>query len=186
MLMSDCVVNAAVFLGLDDVVNAIENNQNEVPEETQKAIDLLVKCGNLVICEVAESYVPMKKIEPITSKNKIIDLGKLSRKVIDIYSLKLGAQRVKFKQLAEGLMVENDGEYNIEYSYSPSMAVLRGEIESPGNKLSERIAGYGMACEYCLISGMTDDAVLWDKRFKDALDSISDKHEKVIYRRKWE
>ena len=35
-------------------------------------------------------------------------------------------------------------------------------------KIDARVIGYGIAAEYCIINGL-DDALLWDKRYKDAL-----------------
>lgn len=185
--MRECVSNAALFLQLDDVSAALDDGEEtSIGEDTQKIIELLVKCGNLVLSEVAADFLPLKKIDKIISKNGQIAYGDLSKKAVDIFAVKLKGKNMSFRTFYDCIAVRLDGEYTVEYSYEPAKLVLSGESDYACGRLSARTVGYGIACEYCIINGMTDEALLWDKRYKDSLTlSASPKNERRVKARRW-
>ena len=92
---------------------------------------------------------------------------------------------VSYKSYFDRITLAAPGKYTIEYSYAPG--TLDVEDDSPySERVPARVLAYGAACEYCIISGMTDEAVLWDKRFKDALGIAAlKKSEKRVPKRRW-
>ena len=92
---------------------------------------------------------------------------------------------VPVREYFDRILVPKKGRYEVEYSYMPQSVGLDDEIPYT-ERLGARAIGYGTACEYCIISGMTDDAVLWDKRYKDALHlAETGKTDKRVKPRRW-
>ncbi|MEG1499857.1 MAG: hypothetical protein RR400_02170 [Clostridia bacterium] len=138
-------------------------------EEEKKEIDRLVKCLNLVVSEIAEEFFPLKKIEKIKSVDGVILFSSFSCPVFSVVSIHDSCGRkMKFKTFPDHIKVD-DGEMEICFEYKPKIIDINGEIENFYGKVSERIFAYGVAMEFCLISSMADEAMLFDKRFKDSL-----------------
>ena len=57
----------------------------------------------------------------------------------------------------------------ILYSYTPPEKALDGESDYA--TLSTRLFGYGMAMNYALIMGLYEEASVWDKKYKEALEA---------------
>lgn len=185
--MRDCVLTAAVLLQLESVVSALDESAEQGADaETAREIALLTRCGNLVLHEIASEYIPLRVSERVTVRNKRFDYSALSRKAVDIYSVKRAGKSVPFRQFYDSFTVGSDGDYTVEYSFEPLRLDLGGVSEFAGNKPSARTVAYGIACEYCLISGMSDEAVLWDKRYKDSLAvRAGAKNERKVAARVW-
>lgn len=187
MKLKTAVYYAAMFLQLDAVCAALESESEEYDGSVKDEIDRLVRCANLVIGEAASDYVPLIAREKLTAgEDGEISYSSLSKSIIDLYSVKnaYGAT-VPVKQYFDRMVLPDPGEYEIEYGYMPDKIGLDGEIPYT-ERLGARTIGYGIACEYCIISGMTDDAVLWDKRYKDALHlAETKKTEKRLRGRRW-
>ena len=187
MKLKTAVYYAAMFLQLDAVCSALESESEEYDETIKDEIDRLVRCANLIIGEAASDYVPLIVHERLTAdENGEIPYSALSKSIIDLYSVKNSAgASVPVRQYFDRMVLPHAGEYEIEYGYMPGKIGLDGEIPFT-ERLGARAIGYGIACEYCIISGMTDDAVLWDKRYKDALHlAETKKTEKRLPGRRW-
>ena len=54
------------------------------------------------------------------------------------------------------------------------------------NGLSARVLAYGTASEYLLVEGLSEDAEIWEDRFKRSLFMLSRKKgEHIMPRRRW-
>ena len=183
--MKNAVYNGAMFLQLDAVCESIEN-KTEPDDDTEKEINLLVRCANLVLGEIVGCYLPLKKTEKVISDDGYVFYDELSKPIIDVYSVKNSSgEKIRFYEYFDRVKVGEVGEFEIEYSYSLNSLLLDDDLPFKSERISERIIAYGIACEYCIISGMVTEASIWQKRYYDALNGLNSKREKTIKPRGW-
>ena len=79
-----------------------------------------------------------------------------------------------------------DGSFEVCYSYIPTDKDFFDDLDFCGTKASDRVFAYGTAAEYCLVTGNYDEALMWERRYKDALMVATRKATSVILpRRRW-
>lgn len=88
MKLKTAVYYAAMFLQLDAVCTALESASTSYTGATKAEIDRLVRCANLVIGEAASDYLPLKTRETVTTDDGEIEYSKLTKSIIDVYSVK--------------------------------------------------------------------------------------------------
>lgn len=172
MEIVNIIKNACVFLQKDELLD-VEDLGGATPSNSaqQKEIGILLRCLNLVYNQIATDYIPLLKTEKITPVNGEIVLSDLSKKILDIKRIedKFG-MRVNYKLYPNKIVLTISGEVTITYSYEPEeLTALTSIMESFSEKLTERVMAYGVAMEYSFISGLHDDASIWETRFKDGL-----------------
>lgn len=162
---------AGLFLGKNDVVSALDlQNLSSASQSIQDEINLLVKCLNLAYMEVASDYIPLLYKENITLEDGKLNFSGLTKTLIDVVSLKdKDGFRLKYK-LFPSYLQTSENQVEITYSYQPTELTSVGStIESFAGKISEKVLAFGTLMEYCFISGLYEDAEIWEKRFKDSL-----------------
>ena len=60
----------------------------------------------------------------------------------------------------------------VEYEYAPDKVGLDDEICYMEKDVPVRVIAYGVAAEYCITEGDFDQAVMWHKRYTDAISDI--------------
>lgn len=172
MKISDAVYTAAVFLQLDGVCDYMSSEEfdpngykEDAGEDVRTEIDLLLRCCNLVLGELSEGDFPLKAKEKFTVTDGCIRYDDFDRKVTDIYKVEAGGKNIPFGTYYDRITLPIEGECTVTYSFAPDNAALSDLSPYKGNKPSARLTAYGIAREYCLISGMLDDAVMWSSRF---------------------
>ncbi|MCL2598368.1 MAG: hypothetical protein FWD76_00445 [Firmicutes bacterium] len=192
--IKDIIYNAAIYGQLDDVIDIIEIDglsQNESGDlvssdpsrkDTADTANRLCRCANLVLGEIASEYIPLVKTELANSLGGVIAYESLSKNLIDIVSVKQNGQSVRYKMTQDGIVAPS-GRYRIEYNFLPQKYLYKDSIDYKGAVLSTRVIAYGVITEYCIISGLTDDAVMWDKRYRDALAVVGARSEKKVKQR---
>ncbi len=185
MKLKTAIYYASMFLGLEEVSELIESGETGDDEQEHEK-ELLLRCANLVVSEIASDWVPLKVRESVVVKGGAIEYVALNKRVVDVYSItdKWG-NKVAFREFYDRIMIA-DGEYEIEYSYLPENVGIDDELPFKKNSPSERVIAYGIACEYSIISGMAEEASIFEQRFTDALSIVTKvKKEQKIKRRRW-
>lgn len=190
MKIFNAVYTAAVFLQLDALCDALSERESggdsEMPESERKEAEILVRCCNLVLHELSESYFPLIERVKAKAADGRIYYDSLPKKITDVVSVKKNGVKVFFREFFDCITVPEDGEYALEYAFEPPAVTLNDDSPFKSAKPSARLAAYGIAREYCLISGMTDDAAMWDGRFLScAQEQSRNKREKRVKRRAW-
>lgn len=180
--------NACVFLKKDELLEITELDGEDISTEAQqKEINLLFRCLNLVYNAIATDYIPLITTENIIPVNGEILFTSLSKNFLDVKRMedKYG-MRVNYKLYPDKILTIN-GEVKITYSYEPEeLEDLTSVMESFSEKVTERVMAYGVAMEYSFISGLHDDASIWEKRFKDSLQIASRKKAEMrLPNRRW-
>ena len=187
MEIKNVIKLACLFLGKDDYENlsSLGGTQTETDAET-KDLNFLLRCLNLTYQEIASDYIPLFATDTVeTSSGKIV-FSKLTKKLNEIKSVSENGFRVKYMLYPD--YIKTDAKtVDITYSYLPAeLTTLTSTLETFTNKVSEMVLAYGTAMEYCFISGLYDDATMWEKRFKDALEiKAAKKSEKKLPNRRW-
>lgn len=184
----ECISAAAEFLGLGDMASALAaGTESELSESDKKELDLLVGCAGFVVHEIASEYIPLFKKESVAAKNGFVDFSRLEKTCLDVVCVRVGNVKKRFKPVRGGIEIFGgfSGSAEMEYSFAPATAEIDESLEWGDGKVSARLVGYGIACEYCIINGMSE-AVMWDKRYKDALSAANrTKAEMRVKIRRW-
>lgn len=175
MQLKEIVELAAVLLGLQTTLDcgafALTAEESQIKQiiDANDDLKLLVRCANLVYKEVACDYLPLSTSETVFTEDGTVEYGSLSRQLLEVESITdEKGSKIKFNCFASCLSTSK-GKVTITYNYVPRSAEFFDTLDYSNNKISDRILAYGTAAEFCLISGQGQDAVVWDKRYKDAL-----------------
>ena len=180
----------AFYLQMEDVLKLPffkEDGGNTISGDTEaeKTLLQLLRCANLAINEIATDYFPLYTRETVDAVGGTIMIADLKRRLIDVRRITLNGRKVKFKSYPAVIRTVN-ARVEAEYSYMPDELTLDGETPF-GDKVGARVIAYGAAAEYCITSGLFEETVMWEKRFKDALFSAQRKqYEITVKPRVWE
>lgn len=192
MLVKDVAAQAAFLLGKDELSRYIKGRLKEddsLDETTKKEFDkeaeTLLRCYNVVENEIALDYLPLTAEETVVCDSGELPYTSFLRAPVAVLSVtdEYGNKRPftifpEYVKTCAGTAV-------VTYAYAPETKRL-DDVGEYGARASERMMAYGVACEYCLVSGLYAEAVVWDKKYKDALfcaQSASRPH--VIRSRRW-
>ena len=171
MTVKDIISYVMVNLNRDYLKEYEEKGQN-ASEQTLKGINDLVTLTNLVINELACSYIPLKKREKVTVTNGKVYYNTLSENVLKIIKFTdyLGNES-QAKQYFDYAEVDGTASY-IEYEYLPTTYGLTDVIGYQDKDISARALSYGVTAEFLLTEANFEQAVFWRKRYEDEVSSI--------------
>jgi hypothetical protein len=192
MKIRDIAELAAVLLQRHDIINTnifMQTEENALVKseiESNRDLRLLIRCVNLVAKEIACDYIPLLHTQKMTATDGKIPYTQFEKILLEIKSVKdEDGNAVRYFTLPECVAVE-DGNYEVSYAFIPRDKEFFDDMDFAGTKASDRVFAYGAAAEFCLISGMYDDALMWERRYKDALLVATRKNTEVIMpRRRW-
>jgi hypothetical protein len=171
MKVKEIVDIASFYLGLD--------------EDDAEARAALLRCANLVLNEIVCDYFPLRGETAAASVNGVVRFDALAERVLEIVSVESNGVRVKFKCFPGYLKAECSGTVKVNFSYVPEDRGENDDADVP-EKIAPRLTAYGAAAEYCLLRGMFEEAVIWEKRFRDSLAAALKKQREIrIPARAW-
>lgn len=196
MTVKDAVELAAVYLQLEDVLslsaftgtlNASSNPSITADDLTDRNVNLLIRCTSLVLGEIASDIIPLKTKQTLTSSDGRILLSSLTSKLYKIISVKKNKRKVSFRVYPSFIEVDSDdGTFEVEYNFLPSdKTALTDNIDEVGNFVDARTIAYGVASEYAYISGLFEEAKMWEEKFKNALDTKTKLKNYYLKARRW-
>lgn len=178
MTLYEITARAASLLRLGDAEDEMaahrdyELNGGEEPTLGEDA-QILIESANTVIGEIACDFLPLKCVEDVTvGEDKAIRLASLQNEICDIFALKDGSGKpVRFESFYDRLVVAKSGTYRLAYSKMPPEYRLSDTVCYTKTIISTDVIAFGTARDFCLISGRTDEANIWEQRFKAELES---------------
>lgn len=196
MTVKDAVELAAVYLQLEDVLstssftgtlNANSNPSVTADSLTTRNLNLLIRCTSLVLGRIASDLIPLIKVESVNSSSGKILYSALTSKVYKIDSVKKDGKKHSFKIYPTYILLGcDDGQFDVEYEFLPSdKTALTDNIDEVGNLVDARTIAYGVASEYAYISGLFEEAKMWEEKFKNALDTKTKLKNYAIKARRW-
>ena len=171
MTIKDLLKTASVFLNLTDATDYLGGSVQTPADGTIATVDLLTRLSNLVIAELASSYIPMSCTETVVAENGRIVFANLTNNATRILSVKNEfGQDAEFKIFPEYAKVFG-GTYTVEYEYAPSNYGVNDTVGFNA-KVTAALLGYGVAAEYCITQGRFEEAVLWRKRYTEGVERL--------------
>jgi hypothetical protein len=168
MKVREILSQAAFLLGKEELDAFFAGDESLTEGALAGEADTLLRCYNMVENEIALDYLPL-----VTEQNMDASTGKVMYTsflrtpvsitgVTDVYGEKLPYTIFPtYLQTRKGLAV-------VTYSYSPVEKMLSDESEFAA-RASKNLLAFGVAGEYCLLKGLYEEAVVWDKKYRDAL-----------------
>ena len=170
--VKEIIETCAILLQMEHVlahesISGTGGQDADAAREAERDIGILLRCLNLTVNEAATEYFPLKRTETVESNGRIA-FSALSRPPVDIYAVKIGGASAAFK-LYPSELITHAGTAEVTYSYLPEKAELFSEIEYEEGKLTARVLAYGTAAQYSLICALYEEALMWDRRYKNSI-----------------
>ncbi len=184
MTVKDIIKLVCDFVGEKEIYSKLTNGE-DLDSIEQEKVDLMVRCFNLVNQEIASDYLPLLTKEVVDCKGSILNFSTLSKDCIQIFGIK-NRFGINLRFRVFDSFVEVAGVPKVvTYSYFPSELSISSEIETPLG-VSARVYAYGVVSEYLLIYGVSEDAEIWENRYKESLFMLSRKNgEHTLPKRRW-
>lgn len=178
-MTKDILKLSSTLLGLDDVVEYLNSNQEEAPsEEVSEKINQLLVLTNYILREITKEYYPLSYEEVIFSdSNCQIFYSNFSKRVIAIKDIKNESNlSVTFNLYPEFIKVGcPNAQYFVSYNYTlESIQNINQHLTLPLG-LDYFIVCYGIASEYALSKLLYNEAEMWDNKFRNSLERIKSK-----------
>lgn len=181
MTVLECVLAAANEIGIGEEV--LRYTQGEEGGET--TVKNLVRCFNLVENELALDYLPLFVEDEFYSETGVIEFSMLTNSPIRIVKVRDAfGQDLNFTLFPSYLKTEV-GRVSVRYSYVPKEKALKDSSDFL-LYASVRLFAYGMAAEYFSACGLFEEAAVWDRKYKAAIEAAYKKRpSKKIRSRRW-
>ncbi len=174
MKVNEIIKTTATLLAREDVVDYLSNTDlvQEVEKNTLETIDLLTRLCNLVISELAEGLIVMKKEISINNLSSVTfkDLAIEPIDVIAVYDA--SGNKLNYTVSAYGLTVSTGLVAKIEYAYLPKNYGLTDTVGTFEKKVTVGVLAYGVAAEFCIVEGRFDEAVMWNERYTSSINAL--------------
>ena len=171
MKVSDIILVAAKLINEEDIIKGVTDDANAT-ETARKKTELMVTLINLVVTELAGSFVPMKKIEKFYSAERRAAFSDFSEKVLEILAV-YGAngKEINYELHPTEVSVATE-EFSVSYSYVPSAYDINGVIGYDETEVPAYVLAYGLAAEYLLTERRFTEAVAWHARYENAVKKL--------------
>jgi hypothetical protein len=185
MKIKDVVKLTALMLGREDVVGYLESDgQLTAGEDTLSTIDTMTKLVNLVISELATSYVPLTCSEEIIPTQGKVYFSKFKNNPLKVVSVSDGyGNNVNYNQYPEYMAV--DRKVVVEYEYLPKDLGIEDAFPYEERVVPSRVLAYGVCAEVCIVEANFDQAVMWHKRYVCALEELLLPKNASLKTRRW-
>lgn len=167
ILKIDEILNLGVASRLD-----VSSHTVEQAMEQDACCKTLLTCCNFVSDELYSDFALDCRSTVVEASDGFIDTSafKISKALSLVDSL---GKSVPFKRSLNGLIVKNDGKYNLTYARRPNPLMFADVIELPNSSITERIYTYGVIAEYLRITGDYLQSASWTAKLNQALAAMS-------------
>lgn len=211
MTVREIAAAAAVLLQADDVYAALtetvdtgvadatapdtEQGASDTTETTEIAgggdtidtdadVRMLVKCVNMATAELCADGFPLCVTDAHAATDGFIPISAFTRVPSAVREVVKDGARVPFSVDSRGVRVSGGGTYKVTYAAVPNDAGL-DETAETGALCDRNIAAYLTARNYCLITGRTDEASVWDQRYNAEAEKRRLTRRAALKGRKW-
>ena len=183
MTVKDVVKVQAMLLGMEEVVDYVSGKVSVTDSATKEATDIMCRCVNLTISELAGTYIPMTSSFSATKEE--IEFKDFPHSVIEIIEVTDQTGKPKkfdFTPLKiSGLKLGDI----IEYAYLPKEYGMDDEIGYTETEVPIRLLAYASSAEYSLVERAFDEAIMWRNRFVEELKTVLKPKNFKIKARRW-
>ena len=185
MKIKDIAKAVCTYLNKTEIIEYLDGTVLEPTQDVLTQVDILTRLTNLVINELACSYVPMTTLEKVTVRNGKIKIASLSKQALKINSVRdLNGNGLIFSAQGEYITTYGDA-VEVEYTYLPENYGLEDQIGYLEAEVSLAVLSFGVCAEYCLTEWRFEEAVMWRERYVTALKTFTLPENKMMKGRDW-
>ena len=168
MKVKEVIKEAAFLVGDEEVYSALESDETITDEDVRKRINSLLDCYNLILHETATEYLPIRKTAPVSGgKTEYSDLPYPAINIIGVYDER--GEAVRYKTFPAYFVAEDSAATVVYYA---------------DTRIGKRVFAYGVACEYCLITGRYAEAGNFNQKYRAGAEGSPVKKGRIIRRAK--
>ncbi len=172
MTIKEVIVDAAKILDETAFISALADESATLTDENANKKNTLLKCFNDVLFEIATEYYPLVKEESFDA-GKIL-FSAFSKTPLKVRSVFSGGENVGFALGTDYIVTEKQaGKVSVVYEYVPEEKTESDSFDYEKTPYGKTVFCYGVAAEYCLITGRFSEAANWESRFKNALTAVA-------------
>lgn len=168
MTVKEIAHDAAELLQEDDMLYYLGNSYEGLPSEDDfPEIFTLIRCVRSALAEAYNEF-PVLKSKTVAAKGRRILFSALSNKACVVRRAERDGRAIAFSTDTDGIRVPFDGEYTVYYSEAYAEGEVTSEVALSAWAGKELLA-YLSARNYCLVTGRTDAASIWDQMYLQEL-----------------
>jgi len=172
MTVKEILLSTATCLGREDVVQYLNGDSSTSDKQTLNAVSAMVSLFNMVVGELASTFIPMTKSEKVSFSNGKYAFSSLTENAVEIVGVYDDyGYEISYKIKGEYLCVDK-GSAIVTYKYLPKNYDLNDEIGYSENEVGKMTLTCGLAAEFCISEGLFNQAVMWHKRFVEGVNSL--------------
>ena len=133
---------------------------------------ILRRCANLVLAGLATNHRDCEATQVFNVRD-----GKIEYKDFSKTFLRVKSMTVPYSLFIDFMQVPN-GRVEVKYFYVPNFSENLDEVIHIPNLAKETFV-YGVITEYALISGMFNEAKVWNEKFTSGLFHTNEKHKNL-------
>jgi len=169
MQLKKIIANVATILGLSDVAELTEGQATDTELMANTNYNILFRCANLVAANVAGNYRDCIATQQFTVTDNKIEFSQFGNNFLKATEIKCNGTPADFDIYINFLKVPN-GTVNVTYAYIP---VFESGDDETRNVLADGAFTYGILAEYSFISGMFNEAKIYNAKFEELLFGMS-------------
>lgn len=183
MTVKDILKKSATLSGREDVVEYLSSN-TVATEETNYAVNAMLRLLNMVISELCASFVPMVTIEEIdtTDTIKYENLKKTAIEIVRVFDQ--SGNEIPFKVYYDHAKTQSICT-KVEYKFHPQTYAINDEIDYSEKDISETLLAIGLSAEFALSEGDFDRACSLHERYVEGVRAILRPKNTKIKARSW-
>lgn len=178
MTVKELASSCACLLQADDIASAIEEGADDPDVKT------LVASIELALSEINSSGFPLVEKQTLTAVDGIIPFSAFASPPAGVIAVKREGKPAAFSMTPFGIKTEYDGAYAVEYSVFTEQKKLGDKITLPP-LIGRDLAMYLAARNFCLITGRTDEAAVWDQRYEQEMEKKRIARRATLPARRW-
>ncbi len=185
MLVKDIIKKSATLIGREDVVKYLNDELDNPTENTTSTVDVMVRLLNLVVNELAGSFIPLIITESVSASGGKVYYSDLSHSPREILKAFDGQGKDRLISVGHTFARVGCSQVEIEYSCFPSEVTVEDSLAYSEKDVPLRVLCYGLLAEYSISQGCFKDAVLWHDRYADAITELCKPKNVTVKRRNW-
>ena len=183
MKIKDVIKNCALLLGKQNVLTYLDGGQTD--GVTIATVNNMTSLVNLVINELACTYIPMVKSETVLATDGKIYYTELTERALKVLSVTdIHGDEIDAKITPEYVKIKGSSA-TIEYEFLPPNYGLEDQFNFSNTQVTERVLSYGLSAELCISEGRFDEAVTWHERYVQEISIICCPKNTLLKQRRW-
>lgn len=186
MTVRQIALSAAAILQADDIAAILSGEADGENAGTTEITDgdalTLIKCVNLAAAEASGDF-PVLSVVKAESRNGIIPLATIGE-ASTVREVSAGGRAVRFTFDGRGVKTPFDGTF--EVTFAPQYKDAGADDDIPvGAGADKEMLAYLTARNFCLVTGRTDEASVWDQRYNAEAENKRIRRRAAMPRRAW-